>query len=262
MTNHRIFKRSKSRFEAPQPSAQSVWWAKIAVSLVVIISIIFTVLILNTAINKNVSYLGKAILLIVGASGIMVTLISNKDWNFKDGLLKGVLNTRNIAIFALAIWFGFTAMIQVQGMLAPAQSVESRPQATEKVALRTETKVDALSNQVSALLHNEEATRAELVKAINGVWGEPGCDVTWRITIEGGALSASLNKRDATMAPHNFVGSITSMEPDRIEVRGERPAIANGRAASFILDGSGSIPRLTWHDHSDKVQTVFERCDI
>lgn len=213
----------------------------------------------DAAVGKGVSLWGKLALLSVGVGGVAVTLVANKDFTFANGI-SDLFKLRNISIIALALWFGFSGVVQIQGMLAPTSVVESKPLSIERGVKSTEAKVDALAANVKALNPTGDEARAKLAKSMSGLWGEPGCDVTWRVAIDGAALRATLEKKPVGQGAFELLASITSATATQLSVVGETPQAAKGRAATFVLDQSGAIPKLTWDDRSSDVPLVLEPC--
>lgn len=93
-----------------------------------------------------------------------------------------------------------------------------------------------------------------------GLWGETGCGVTYRFTLRDDALVVDSVRQPAGSNPYHLIATVTRSEGDIMEVRGERPEAARGRAATFTYASNGVIEHLTWNDQSGPVPLELDRC--
>ncbi|MEN0652783.1 MULTISPECIES: hypothetical protein [Hyphobacterium] len=101
---------------------------------------------------------------------------------------------------------------------------------------------------------------ARIVERIPGYWGEPGCRIVWRFTLLENTLTAEIVETLPGLPPYRMLASVTAAQDHRLDVTGEEPIEARGMAATFTLDESGSIPRLSWMDRSRAAPLLLEPC--
>ncbi|MDR2991700.1 MAG: hypothetical protein LBU72_07230 [Burkholderiaceae bacterium] len=109
-----------------------------------------------------------------------------------------------------------------------------------------------------------------IIKEIGGHWGELGgrgdeaCAVTWDIEVvqrgDKAAISAQTVKTPKGVPPYRFVGSITAIKGDTVEVVGMEPDQARGSAAEFQYDPT--VQQLTWNDlaRGSAGPATYKRC--
>jgi hypothetical protein len=209
-------------------------------------------MIFNTAFSKGAGIGGKVALVLVGIGATMATLLANPSFTLKPTSFKSFMTRSNIAGFILALWFGINAMTGVLGMLSPTGVVESKP-------LKIENDVGDVKKMIDQRLPAQPA-RAPILDRLPGVWGEAGCAVTWRMSIDGTAMTAELVSRPDGVDPYKLIASIVKADGMTLAVSGESPDMAKGMAANFALDTTGAIPRLLWADRARDVPLVLEPC--
>jgi hypothetical protein len=210
-------------------------------------------MIFNTAFSKGAGITGKVVLALVGIGATLATLLANPAFTFRPASYKALMTRSNIAGLILALWFGINAMTGVLGLLSPSGVVESKP-------LKIEKDVGDVKKMIDQRLP-AQPTRAPVLDQLPGSWGEAGCAVTWRMSIEGNAMTAELTRRPAGVGPYKLVASIVKAEGMTLAVSGESPDSAKGMAANFGLDTSGATPKLSWADRARDVPLVLMPCD-
>lgn len=93
-----------------------------------------------------------------------------------------------------------------------------------------------------------------------GIWGEQGCAVTYRFQIRERAVIVDSVLRPAGRQPHHLVATIISAEGDVMNVAGEQPEIARGKAATFTYVWNGATEQLIWDDQVGQVRLELDRC--
>jgi hypothetical protein len=97
--------------------------------------------------------------------------------------------------------------------------------------------------------------RASLLSKIEGVWGEPGCAVSFRFLVNRQALLIESVRKPAGEAPYRAVSTIVSVSDNGIETRGE-----DFRAAVISYWTNGVAEQLTWDDGPDRPPGKLRRC--
>lgn len=191
-----------------------------------------------------------ALLLVVGALASVSALFATEGAPVGAKRWSTWLQPRPIAILFAAIFIGFGAMTDALALFEPRPAVESQPGAIERGV-----------NAIRTAVAPKQAAPPRIRLRLAGVWGEPGCAVTYRFRIADRALTVDSVRRPAGTAPHHLVASITSADGDVMNVVGERPANARGKAATFSYATNGLIEHLTWDDQVRPVALELDRCE-
>lgn len=220
-------------------------WAVIGVAA--ISAGIFAWLIFDTVFEKRSSPLAIPFLAVVAVGAVVATLITSRDTPVRGMPLSSWLEPKAIAAVFLAIVAGFSAVSLGLTVIEPRGAVESKPRAIE-------TKVDRLLERTP-----EAPPPARIREKIVGVWGEPGCAVTYRFSLKDKALTIDGERRPAGAPPWRLVATETGSEGDVLHAVGEAPAEAKGDAVTFTYS-VGGVERLTWDDQSGSVPLELDRC--
>jgi hypothetical protein len=207
------------------------------------------ILVLTSALDTGKGILAAAFLMIVGALATISTLVA------EDGAPVGAprhsawLKPRPIGFLFVAIFIGFGTMTNALALFEPRPAVESEPHAIE--------------NNVNTIL-TRVTPRPEppprILSRIVGVWGEPGCAVTYRFRIAGGALIIDSIRQPPHTDSYHLVATIAPVSADVINVVGEEPSTARGSAATFTYFTNGVTQRLRWDDRVRPVPLDLDRC--
>lgn len=107
----------------------------------------------------------------------------------------------------------------------------------------------------------EEVSRAKLLAAIPGLWGEDGCRLAYRFSVvKPVGIVIDWERRPAGAPAWRAAGAIVAVRGNRIETRGELPASERGKAASFEYVSNGAIEKLGWKDESRGLTMELVRC--
>lgn len=222
------------------------WFALVAAAAC---TLALLTLISTTVIQTEKGLWAGLLLLILGASASAAALFSTDAAPTSSRHWTAWLQPRPIAILFLAIFAGFATMTDALALFEPRPAVESRAGAIEE-ALKT----------VVAQTTPKAARPARIRERLPGIWGEPGCRVSYRFAIRDDALVAQWDRPPPDAGPWRLVATITKAEDDVIEVRGEEPAEARGRAATFTYVTNGVTERLIWDDQGSHVPLELDRC--
>lgn len=96
--------------------------------------------------------------------------------------------------------------------------------------------------------------------SLPGYWGDEGCDIVWRFEVTENALTAEIVQTLPDLPSYRLIASIVAAEGYRLEAIGEEPVEARGMAATFTIDTSGAIQRLSWADRVRTVPLILVPC--
>lgn len=167
------------------------------------------------------------------------------------------------AILTLVLLFA-SALPNVLSMIRPSSALEDTPRLIQDTVLG----INAMQNEGLAALERIERNtaptmveRAPIFDAITGLWGEPGCEVIWRISARGTGVEAEVVTKPDDLPSYRYIGSVVSAEGMTLQSVGEEPANAKGMAATFTVDSAGAIRRLSWSDRARSVPLLLEPCN-
>lgn len=226
-------------------------WA--ALALAAACAVALAALLATIAIKSGLGALAVLLLLAFGAIASFIALFANQGAPWKEGRWSAWLQPRPIAFIFLAMFAGLGMMGNVQSLLA---SLWSRPGVRESEPGAIEKGVKQILTEVAP----PPAAPARIRLKLPGVWGEPGCAVTYRFRIEDRALLVDAERRPEGERPYRLVATIINAEGDAMNVTGEAPEAARGKAATFGYATNGAIERLTWDDQVRPVPIKLDRC--
>lgn len=213
-------------------------------------------LISTTALDKNTGAWAKAFLFLIGALAAVATLVAGNEAAWKAKRRTAWLQPRPLSGIFLAIFVAFGAMTDALSLFEPRPAVESEPGAVEGSVNQIKGDV----RQILAKVAPSASVRARIARRLPGLWGEPGCTVTYRFAIRDRALIVETERRAPGAPPYRLVATITALQGDVLEARGEEPAAARGSAATFTYVTNGSTERLSWDDQINPVRLELDRC--
>jgi hypothetical protein len=221
----------------------------LALVIAAVCALILFVLVLTSALESGKGLLAAAFLMIVGALATVSTLVA------EDGAPVGAprhsawLRPRPIGFLFVAIFIGFGTMTNALALFEPRPAVESQPHAIENNV-----------NEILTHVIPHPAPPPRILSRIGGVWGEPGCAVTYRFRIVDRALIIDSLRQPPHTEPYHLVATITPASGDVLNVVGEEPATARGSAATFTYSTNGVVQRLRWDDRVRPVPLDLDRC--
>ena len=200
---------------------------------------------------RTETWIGRVIVVAVGLIATLVAALM--AWPFIRALFakQGPASTAAVVNVSQALLAGLLA-----GWTAFAVIPEG---ATVRIE---ETLVQLAEGQQEIIyrLEPETSQTAPIRTRLPGRWGEVGCDVVWHFALEGNALTAEVVETLPDLPPYRLLASVTAAEGYRLDTTGEEPAAARGMAATFTLDDTGAVPRLSWADRTRDVPLVLEPC--
>lgn len=235
----------------------SLKWSRrtgwVALALAAACAVALATLMATLAIRSGLGALAVLLLLAFGAIASFIALFANAGAPWKKRGWSAWLQPRPIAFIFLAMFAGLGMMGNVQSLL---ESLWSRPGVSESAPGAIEKGVKQILTKVAP----PPAAPPRIRLKLPGVWGEPGCRVTYRFAIRDQALLVDAERRPDGAPPYRLVATITASEGDAINVTGEQPASARGKAATFTYWTNGATERLTWDDQVSPAPLELDRC--
>ncbi len=191
----------------------------------------------------GVLYLPLIGLLSLGAALVVGWKPGSQSWRTH------LVSPQGAATVTLAFIQLVAAVTSVLGLFEPRAPTTDDTDAIKRDTVVTRAEVSNLARTLNARFPADPPIFHEIV----GRWGEQDtCALVWNITIvqhgNSAALEAQLIVRPTGVEPFRLLADITDAEAYRLEVTGEEPASARGRAAVFTLNPA--TKRLVWDDKS------------
>jgi hypothetical protein len=148
------------------------------------------------------------------------------------------------------------------GMISPTTVVESRPGAIEAEARKANAQLVAVRKSSDAIARQLGADGNSVArKSVPGIWGEPGCTMTYRFQIREKALIIESVKSPPGMNPYRAIGTIEAEQGNLLKTSTVSNGADKGVAAEFRYDSNGVVESLYWHDKSREMAIRLQRCD-
>ncbi|HEX6374588.1 MAG TPA: hypothetical protein VFZ91_02600 [Allosphingosinicella sp.] len=229
----------------------------LVLALAILCAALLFLLVAGTALDKETGAWAKASLLLIGATAAVAALVVGNDEAWKAKRTGAWLQPRPLAGLFVAIFAAFGVMTDALSLFEPRPAVESEPGTIERG-------VEQISGDVRQILAKtapHPVAPARIAQVLPGLWGEPGCGVAYRFSIREQAVIVDAERRPAGAPAYRLVATITSARGDVLEVRGEEPRSARGKAATFTFATNGATERLTWDDQASEVPLELDRCE-
>lgn len=149
----------------------------------------------------------------------------------------------------------------------PPAATEQTARAILDVATKTQEDAEAtreVTEGISAALTEAGLVardRQVLAGLVGGVWGEPGCEVTFRLELTSDELSMrSINAPDG-VPPLNSIGEIDAIRGSTVKTTTRFPIEYRGNSVEFTYVSSGTLETLIWNDRSRDHSVTLDRCN-
>lgn len=222
-------------------------WLALTVAAACALSLVF--LILSSAVETGKGLWAAFFVLIIGGIGAIAGLFATEGAPLDARHWTAWLQPRPISFLFLAIFGSAGFMLDVLSIFEPRPAVESQPGAIEQGV-----------NEIRVAVAPKATELPRIRLKLSGIWGEPGCAVTYRFAIRERALIVDSVRRPAGTPPHHLVATIVREHGDVMNITGEEPATARGKATTFTYVTNGVIERLTWDDETTPVPLELDRC--
>ena len=227
--------------------------------------LIAILIVFNLIIVKDVGIIARIGLCAFGLIASLATLFASKTTRTDYLSIAHWKKLKSISIGIGAFVAGLSAIALVLPFVSPSvdemlSNIAKSVFKTEETAKSTEAKVDKISKAVGIEEENS------LLKEVNGIWGRPGCKVTYDILIKQNSLSMTSLKSDG-LAPFQSIGTITGKS--QIIGANAKSVLINtttengedrGKSYDFIYEDNGAIKRLKRVDKSRGLEVSFDYC--
>lgn len=221
--------------------------------------------------SRQFSWWGKLLLIGFMAICILLWMAEKREaLQKKQSLGERARDIESWQALASLLLLVASALPNLFSMLRPMPAVEDRPGLIQDIVSenssgiaesnRKQDKSQASLERIERLVTPEPEVRAPILDRINGLWGEAGCDVVWKIEVSDARLRASVFKKPAELPEYTFVASIVAFDGFTLQTVGEEPANAKGMAATFELNERGAIRTLLWRDRVRDVPLSLREC--
>lgn len=142
--------------------------------------------------------------------------------------------------------------------VAGVATIFNPPAAEQKTLVATQRAVIATGQKVDAITTMLKPPASPHL--MNGVWGEPGCAVTFNLALKGDALIMTTKTLPAGYPAWRSVATITTRTTNEIQTVVDEPLADRGQAAVFTYRGNGVTEHLIWRPIHSQVSTTLDRC--
>jgi hypothetical protein len=218
-------------------------------------------LIAALALEKGIAPFWRGFLVIAGIAVLFASLYRQELLPWKPSKKKSdsVAAKSSGFLEVTGQFVGFASALL--GMISPTAVVESAPGAIEAEARRANVQLEAVRKSNDAIARELGATGNSIARAkIPGIWGEPGCAVTYRFEIREKALTISSLKSEPGMVAYKGVGSIEAEQGNVLKTATASEGATKGISVAFRYQNDGIKERLIWEDKANEMPTVLERC--
>ena len=228
----------------PRWSRRTGW---VAVAIAAVCSTILALLVVSTALDSAKGAWAALVLLVMGTLGALAALVATESAPFDARHWSAWLQPRPMAALFVAVFIGFGTMTDALALFEPRAATESEPGAIQEGI-----------NQIKGALVPPRTDPPRIARTIRGIWGEPGCQVTYAFQVSGQALIIESALRPPNTSAWRGVATIVAMRRDVIEARMEEPD--RGTAVTFAYMTNGVTERLRWHNQNRPVPLDLDRC--
>jgi hypothetical protein len=236
---------------------------------------------INFIVDKEVSWWIRFLLVLASIGLIVATVATGDAIPDEPRELNGWLAPKRVAWLLLGVQVAFGFVTDALGLIEPRGAVERETGLIERAALNAQLIVIDIRKQLTIIKRDSQATRkqTEIIaealglddpqlaqRKIVGIWGEPGCAVTHRITIEKSRPSDKGMLRLQSINPPigflqlNTVGRIESIQGKTIKTSTWLPIFSRGGAVEFTYEARSGIETLFWWDKTKPNGLLLERC--
>lgn len=228
-------------------------------------------LIWDSAAEKGTNAALKAGLFLVGLLFALASITvgwetqGNKKFAFRK-----LAGTKVAGAILLSVFGAFSVMTDVLALFEPRAAVESSVGAIEKgvtdigqVSSRIDETTQRTSRDTQMIRHGLQ--NAGLIdgdslirQKLPGIWGESGCKVTYRFSIQSNAVALTSIRNQPGMHDYNATASIVSEQGNKLVTSSTSPE--RGITVELTYSSDGIQERLVHHDKRNDVMQEFVRC--
>lgn len=228
-------------------------------------------------VEGQVSALGLCLLLLLFAGAIIFTLMQQEVIPWGQKPIPHWLQPKVLGSIAAAIILAMGAVFSALPLLEKKGGVEAALSEVNQRLGRIETKVDDVGDTTKAIERDTEEIKDRLGigeqslirRNVVGLWGEPGCGVTYRFELRQNALLIASQDRAPGVDAMDW--EYTVDEGRDIAAAGLRRSVFEGReikgfhpnqSYEFLLEDNGSTQTMLWRNlGEDQNPLKLGRCD-
>lgn len=231
-------------------------------SILAVVCLIGLAVFIGWNISNNVSFKGidgwaAVALALLGLLAVVAGIAADKDLS-KSPIQW--LKPGNLLRILMALMTALGLVISVYQMVSPEPATESKPGLLETLISKISTEQDRQGKVIDKIKDAVAPDEAPARKQINGVWGEEGCNVTYRFTLTGDVLSVESLKRPDGTKPYKSVASVVSAKGNELRTVDETSGNDKGRASVLTVSTAKELPKLIWKNESESVGETYVRC--
>lgn len=218
-------------------------------------------LIAALALEKGIAPFWRWFLVLAGIAVLLASLYRQELLPWKPSRKKSDSAVVKSSGFLEVIgqFVGFASALL--GMISPTAVIESEPGAIEAEARRANVQLEAVRKSNDAIAQQLGASvNSTAREKIPGVWGEPGCAVTYRFEIKEKALIIESLKSPPEMEDYSALGTIEAEQGNLLKTSTVSRGADKGVAAEFRYESNGVTEALFWHDKSREMAIRLQRC--
>lgn len=195
--------------------------------------------------DKSIGWFGKLTLLLFGVVAIAAVLIAGGRIVEPGKGVGGVLTPKAASLALLAVMTAFGSLTDVYGLLAPRPATES-----------SAGQIERNTAEILEIVRPSQEDPAHILTELPGLWGEPGCGVVHRFSIEGDAVIVEEVGND-----YRSVGTIESVSGDEMRTTTVEPREDRGASMRLTFETNGVTETLTIADLRTEVPLILDRCE-
>lgn len=231
----RLLRSGGARFSALAARIKAPQWVSVTlIAITLLCGAVFLWLLFDTALDKDTQLWGKAFVFLIGLLTAAATVAVSWEPD-ETPPLQRLATPWGAGLVLVAVSTAFGTMTDALSLVEP----------------RAATTKD--TDEIKRILLDRFPEDPPILTGIAGRWGEQDtCALVWDIAIikrgDDAALVAEIVKRPDGVEPFRLLAQISGAKGQTLDIVGEEPAAARGRAAEFTLNPA--TQRLVWDDKS------------
>lgn len=228
-------------------------------------------LVWDSAADKGSAPILKGALFLVGVIFALASIVVGWEKSNRSKIGFNQLAQRKLAgTILLGIFGAFSVMTDALALFEPRSAIESQAGAIEAGIdnIRTSTRrLEKVTEQtgrdtdeIKRGLENAGllAGNSKIREALPGIWGEKGCEVTYRFDVKGRSVTLTSIKSVAGMRPYSASATIINEQGNKLVTSSNSPE--QGVTVEMTYQFDGTTERLVHHDMRQDVRQDFVRC--
>lgn len=215
------------------------------VVMVTFCTLLMTIIFFSALGDKGIGVIGKIILLTFAATGICAVIIAGGRIVEPGKGVSGIFTPKAASLVLVAVMAVFGTLSDLYGLLSPRAATESAAGQIERNTA-----------EILEIVRPSQEEPPRVLSELSGLWGEPGCGVVHRFSIEGDAVVVEEIGND-----YRSVGTIISASGDEMRTTTVEPPEDRGTSMRLIYETNGVTETLTIADLRTEVPLTLDRCE-